>query len=667
MAAPRKPRAVEREPLAPLAWTSAALGGGLLLHIDRVPAWTALLALLLIAWRLTSARTGAWLPGTALRALAALLLVALVLLRFHTLNGLAAGSALLMLMAAMKLLETRTRRDQFVIIGAGLFLLVAACLDRQDLARVPLYALQVWLCCAALAVVASPGFSARAAFALAARALLTALPVAVLLFVFFPRLSGSFWSVPRGEQARTGLSDTMTPGSIMRLIANYDPAFRVQFQGAAPPPEERYWRGPVLHDFDGRTWTRAALQLHRERLQYLGTQYRYRVSLEPTGQRWWFALDTPAQSPDDNVALRYDYQLLAAAPVNEAVSYEALSYTHTRAMAPLGAAGRRQDTALPEASNPRARALAQTLRDSAGSDAAFVAATLDYLRTGGFAYSLTPELLGADAVDDLLFNTHAGFCGHYASAFVTLMRAARVPARVVTGYLGGEWNPIGGFFVVRESDAHAWAEVWLEGRGWTRVDPTAVVAPERLRRGILDLLPDALSAPERLLHAAPWVGRVWQGWDAARAWWSDHVVKFDYGAQLDLLSRLGIRAPDVRYLGWGFTLALLGWLVLIAWHIGRGAPGPRPDALARAYLRLCRKLERAGTKRAPHQGPLSFADTVCERRPDLAHAVRTLLARYAQLRYGPPAPERSAAQVEEFRRAVAHLALPRRAARVRST
>src|SRR5439155_269207 len=170
-----------------------------------------------------------------------------------------------------------------------------------------------------------------------------------------------------------------------------------------------------------------------------------------------------------------------------------------------------------------------------------------------------------------------------------------------TGYLGGEWNPIGGYFVVRQSDAHAWAEVWLQGRGWTRIDPAAVVAPERLRRGVFDLLPDALATRVRLLRGSAWLTGLLQRWDAANAWWSDHVVKFDYSAQLDLLGRFGIRSPDVRYLGWAFVLALLGWLALIAWHVGRSARPAPPDALARAYTRLCHKLGPTGPPPArPH-------------------------------------------------------------------
>ncbi len=653
----------DSEPLQPLAWACAAFAGGALLNLDRVPAWTAATTLLLIAWRLATERSRARLPGSVARALLALAVVAVVLLRFHTLNGLAAGTALLMLMSALKLLETHARRDQFVLVGAGLFLLLSACLDRQSLVRVPLYALQAWLSCSALAVVASAGFGGCAALRLAGRALLFALPLAVLLFLFFPRLPGAFWALQRGGEAQTGLSDTMSPGSIAKLVASYDPAFRVQFAGRAPPAEELYWRGPVLHEFDGHTWRRTSGAFHpRQRLQYLGTPYRYRVALEPTRLRWWFALDTPAQSPDASVLLTYDNQLLGTEPLTQPISFDAVSYTRTRALEPLGALARQQDTTLPPGANPRSAALAQTLRQRADSDADFVQATLGYLHTGGFEYTLTPEPLGADPVDDFLFNTRAGFCGHYASAFVALMRAASVPARVVTGYLGGEWNPIGGYFVVRQSDAHAWAEVWLQGRGWTRIDPTAVVAPERLRRGVFDLLPDALSAPERLLRASAWLTRALQRWDAANAWWSDHVVKFDYSAQLDLLGRLGIRSPDVRYLGWAFVLALFGWLAIIAWHIGRSARPASPDALAHAYARLCHKLERIGPPRAPHQGPLSFAETVTAQRPELRGSVHALLARYAQLRYGPAAPAATRTRdVEAFRRAVARLSLSRAA------
>jgi transglutaminase-like putative cysteine protease len=483
-------------------------------------------------------------------------------------------------------------------------------------------------------------------------------PLALLLFVFFPRLSGAFWAIPRSDVALSGLSDTMTPGSIGKLATSYDAAFRVQFSGAAPPSPERYWRGPVLHEFDGQSWRRMPAELSaKPAREYLGRPYRYRVQLEASHQRWWFALDTPTQAPDARVLLTYDDMLLGAEPLREPASFDEVSYTHTRTTQPLEGAARRRDTALPRSGNPRTHELAQKMRERVGSDAALVEAVLDYLRTGGFIYSLEPERLGADAIDDFLFRTRVGFCGHYASAFVVLMRAAGVPARVVTGYLGGEWIPYGGYFLVRQSDAHAWAEVWLEGRGWTRVDPTAVVAPDRLLRGILDLMPQELSAGARLLHASPWLNELVQRWDAANAWWTNHVVKFDYEAQLGLLEKLGIRSPDARALGWAFMLALCLWLAVIAWQVGRSFRPARPDPLARAYARLCRKLARIAS-RAPHEGPLAFGAALVAKRPELRASVLPLLERYAELRYGPPVPASRAQDVRAFREAVARLSLP---------
>lgn len=649
----------------PLWWTSLALVGGILLHIDRAPLWVWLTAFALILWRLAAACSrNVRLPGKVTRALIAFALVGGVFAGFHTLNGLIAGTWLLLLMCTVKLTETHARRDQYIVVGGTLFLLLAACLERQSLLRTPLYVLETWLCCATFAIIAySPAarplsFDTRAAFLLAGRALLYALPLAVILFLVFPRLPGAFWALPRTEAAETGLSDRMSPGSISQLTSSYDIAFRVKFQGAAPPPRERYWRGPVLHKFDGYTWSREFDAVYgAQPLQYLGPAYHYRVSLEPSQQRWWLSLDTATGSPDRRVAFTYDYELIAIDPVTSLTTYDAISHTQTRPTRPLSRLARRNETALPAGRNTRSMQLAREMRERAGSDGAFVSAVLEYLRTGGFVYSLTPPLLDYNSVDDFLFNTRSGFCGHYASAFVTLMRAADIPARVVTGYLGGEWNPIGEYFIVRQSDAHSWAEVWLEERGWTRVDPTVVVEPERLTRGMLDLLPEAGSTQTRLVRASPTLVELLHRWDAINTWWNDHVLKFDYRSQLSLLARLGFQSPDAAILGWAFVTVLLVWLGWIAWHFGRGSPQRRPDRLARAYARLCRKLARVGMPRPPYLGPLAYADALGERRPDLAGAVRDLLTRYADLRYGAPREESRGAEVASFERDVARLSV----------
>jgi transglutaminase-like putative cysteine protease len=683
--------------LRPLAWTTAAFLAGVLLHVGRMPLWATLTACACAVWSLAGRAGRAPLPGKVLRAAMAVALIAAVAAMFRTLNGLDAGTTLLAAMGAVKLLEARSRRDQYVVIGAALFLLLAAALSEQGLPYLPLYAAHVWICCTALAGVARPRTTSAgpvswlgsagaslpggriqapgartarlddiAAAKLAARSLLLALPLAVLAFLFFPRLSGSLWALPDPGGAVTGLSDTLTPGAISDLSESSTPAFRVWFDGAPPPPAERYWRGPVLHDFDGDTWTRPGpwwFGAPRPPTP-LGRAYRYRITLEPSAGRWWLALDTVDASPRRSVRLTSDHVLVSARRLTEPVTYDAVSHTRVSDADPLPARVRRRDLRLPPDRNPRALALARRLRERSASDSAFVAAALQFLRDGGFRYSLTPPRLGRDSVDDFLFGTRQGFCGHYASAFATLMRAGGVPARVVTGYLGGEWNPIGGYLLVRQSDAHAWVEVWLGGRGWTRVDPTAVVAPERLSRGIRDFLPGAASAPERLMLDVHWLASIRQAWDAANAWWTNEVIDFDLSDQLALLSRLGVRSPGLAALASALAIALVAWRAAMARHLGRLPRPPRPDRLARAYSRLCRKIERAGMPREPHEGPLAYAESIARHRPDLAAAARPLLERYAQLRFGgapggtavPRAPY--ARRIAAFERVVARWRAP---------
>ncbi|MDE2449942.1 MAG: DUF3488 domain-containing protein, partial [Gammaproteobacteria bacterium] len=394
-----------------------------------------------------------------------------------------------------------------------------------------------------------------------------------------------------------------------------------------------------------------------QRLDCVATPYHYRISLEPTSRRWWLTLDTVMGSPSANAHYTDDYQLMGAQPVTGLLSYSAVSCTHARSLVPLSSAARFEDLELPPARNPRTLAWAARLRRQAGTDVAFVQAVLAFLRTGGFSYSLTPPPLGPQPVDDFLFDTRTGFCGHFASAFVDIMRAGGVPARVVTGYLGGQWNPYDDTFIVRQSDAHAWAEVWLAGRGWTRVDPTAAVAPQRLYRGILDLLPGTVSVPERLVHAWPWVGAALQRWEAVNGWWNERVVGFNYRSQLNLLGDLGFRSPELRDAGWVFVGVLLAWLAWISWQLGREPGTPRPDRLGRAYRRLCRKLARTGLPRAPHQGPLEYAQAVSRLRPDLAAPVRPLLEAYAELRFGPASGRAHDQDLRTFERAVASLSV----------
>jgi len=655
-----------------LGWSTGAFLGAVLLHAAHAPAWTLAVALICAAWALAARVRGLRLPPRQVKWALALALAIAVIATFHTLNGLAAGTVLLIVMGSVKLLEADTRRDRLTLICAALFLLVAACLREQSLAYAPLYAGEAWLACAALAVVAHPGSALGSVGAgrLAVRSLLLALPLALVGFLFFPRLSGSLWALPPASEATTGIGDTMTPGSISDLIESSAPAFRVWFEGKPPPLEERYWRGPVLDAFDGDTWSRPLpwwLFAPPHAAASASEPYRYRVTLEPTSRRWWFALDTLAASPDRAARLTSDHVLVGLRPLTAPVSFRALSYGRFVDPSPLPMYERHHDTHLPPGRNPRSVALARRLRAGAASDEQFVRTVLERFRTGGFRYSLTPPELDRDSVDDFLFGTRVGFCGHFASAFALLMRAGGVPARVVTGYLGGEWNRLGGYLIVRQSDAHAWVEVWLEGAGWIRVDPTIAAAPERLRHGVGDLMPNALSAPQRLLLDVRWLATLRDAWDAANAWWTTTVIDFNLPSQLALLEHLGFRAPQVGELGWALALGLILWLAAAAFQLGRIPRAAPREPLVRAYERLCRKLARAGFARRAHEGPLAYAESLARASPPLAAIAAPLLAGYARLRFGPVPASGRAERIAAFERAVARLKLTRRSRSARAS
>jgi protein-glutamine gamma-glutamyltransferase len=627
----------------------AAFTLAVLLHVDRVPPWCVAVAAIALAWHWLHVIGRLQLPGNVLRLLIAGTLCAATLATFRTVQGLGAGSALLLVMGSAKLLEVRKPRDAMVVTLVSLVLLVAACLDRQSLSRLPLYLLAGWTACAAIAALGDPGESnpLRRAFRTSGIALLAGLPFAIACFALVPRLPGPLWGIPRDEQARTGLDDQMSPGSISELSISDAPAFRVRFEGAAPPPSARYWRGPVLHDFDGYTWRRLRQAIPAPAMEPLGEEVRYRILLEPHGRNWVYGLDTIRTINAQRSFRTYDGQVLTTRPVTSVTAYDGISSLRVRYPGPLSTTGRRLDTRLAPGRNPRSLELATRMRAESADDRDYTRRVLEMFRSGGFRYTLTPPLLDYDSVDDLLFNTRLGFCGHYASAYVSLMRAAGVPARVVTGYLGGEWNAIGGYYLVRQADAHAWAEVWLDGEGWVRIDPTAVVAPERLELGLRDLMPDRGPASSRLLRSATWMRNLAAAWDATGNWWQERIVRFNMASQMDLMRRLGLGDIDYR----GMAIVLLGaaalWAVVIALWTARVTPGIRPDELGAAWLRFVSLLRRRGMTVAAHEPPRAIARRAAMRFPGVAGPVDEFAAGYLQLRYGA-GPRATASQVRSL-------------------
>jgi transglutaminase-like putative cysteine protease len=620
-----------------LYWAMGAVGVALLPHVMRVPLWIPVLIASVAIWRIVI-ETHAWrLPPRWLRIVIAFCAMAAVAMTFRTLNGLDAGTALLATMAGMKLLETRGARDCTMLIFIGYVLLFAALLYDQSLLRLPLILAASWLLTSALLRLHQSARAVRTREALRVTGVmvLQGLPVAVLLFLFFPRLPGQFWALPSRSSAATGLSDEMTPGDISDLTFSSDVAFRVKFDGPPPPAAQRYWRGPVLHEFDGRRWRREPTRIIASQdIDVEGPIYNYRITLEPTQRDWVFALDLPTRWPEGTARL-YDLQLITRLPLTTLASFALQSHTSYRTPTVITRTMRALDTALPGDANPRTRAYAKALRASTGNDRAYISAVLNKFRQEEFYYTLTPPLLGDDSVDEFLFATRRGFCEHFASAFATLMRAADIPARVVTGYQGGEYNSLGDYLLIRQSDAHAWTEVWLADRGWVRIDPTAAVAPERVERNMDAAISANEAVPGRFLRSIPFYARTRLTWDAVNNFWNDRIVQYNELKQRSLMEWIGVKNADYRSLAVAFALTLLTFFVTLTLYLGwRYRPGTR-DPIVAVYDLLCRKLARVDLARHAYEGPVDFLQRAARARPELAAELHEVRSLYTSLRYDP--------------------------------
>lgn len=623
-----------------ILWLAGALALVVVPHVRHAPVWVMLVFTSLALWRVANVAEAVRLPGRPLRVLLSAGVLLTIYFSYGTIFGRDAGVALLIVFTGMKLLETETLRDAFVVIFLGYFLVVTNFLYSQSVPMAVYMLGVVFALTAALLAVntSSIALATRARLQLAGSLIGQSLPIALALFVLFPRIPGPLWGVPEPEAAGvSGLSDSMSPGSLSRVTRSDAVAFRVEFEEHPPPPSQRYWRGPVLWRTDGRTWSLGSPETGEEIPggEPSGVPVDYTVTLEPHQAAWLFALELPAALPPRS-AVTGDFQLLAREPVRKRLRYRLRSYpayrnTHLT---------ERQYAAalqLPPQAHPRTRALAREWRSVVGDDdPALVRRALDHFQREAFFYTLSPPVLTGDTIDQFLFETRRGFCELYAAAFTVLMRAAGVPARVVTGYQGGEINPLGNYLIVRQRDAHAWAEVWLPEQGWKRVDPTAAVSPTRIELGMDAALPGSVGVAGVRVPADGVVGSVWRGlrhgWDAFNNAWNQWVLGYGPERQSRLLARFGLDASDSLQLalGLGGSVTLLLSLVGL-WLRRRAAPH---DAVLEAYRRFQRKLARAGVVARPSEGPLALAARVQRVRPAAAPQVRSITRLYVHLRYG---------------------------------
>ncbi len=584
---------------------------------------------------------GPWLPLLTLAA------AVVVIVSRRGAIDLATSTGLFVAGLGLKLMELKRDRDVHIVVLLGWFVALTQFLyDQSLLMTLYAFAAAALLTAAAVRFEAATRLGWRPLVRTVAGLMFPALPLAVLLFLFFPRPPTGFVHLSFGATARTGLADVMEPGAVARLATSSELAFRVDFEDEPPPPTQRYWRAQVFWRFDGRRWLRhPAMEQPRPRpLPGQGRRYRYWVTVEPHHRRWLFSLGVPATVPAP-ARLTRDGVLRARAPVDERLRYEVVSRESYRFPA-LTLLERNLALQLPGRPSPEVVKLLAELRRGADGPEALAAAVLSWFREQEFRYTLRPGTLGPRPVDEFLFQRRAGFCEHYASAFVYLMRAAGVPARVVAGYLGGFLNPRGRFLEVYQANAHAWAEIWVEGKGWVRVDPTAAVAPAYVEQ--VQDLPDpvtvAMPSPQQVLEGreAPASTPVRRSLRSLAIFWGDlehrwhrWVLGYDRNVQARLFAWLGKRWPAVAF-GLAAVLALVAF---------RRRTGGRRDPLQAAYEAFLRRMRRDGLVKAPHETPLAFARRAAARRPQRAAGIRAVTEAFLEAHYGRGDRRRAARRI----------------------
>lgn len=648
-----------------LFWVLLAFAAVVLLHIEHLPLWVVALAALCVLWRLLEYRGVVPFPPWPLKAVLVAGCVAGLASVYPSLLGLEPMLAMLLAGFGLKLLEMHHKRDAVVLVYLAYFAAAVACVFSTEIANFGLVVLTFLIATTALISInqsKSQGFSLRPTL-LAISMLVAALPLMLALFMVVPRL-GSFWSIPVSKsQARTGIGDTLTPGGISQLVGSDELAFRVRFDGELPARSLLYWRGLVFSEFDGRSWKQAdavadgRILMDRDGadgIQRLGAPVDYTVTMEPTNRKWLFALSTPYTAEADIRLLR-DSRLVSTREIRQRQSIDVHSWLNHR-LEPdqLHPAGAQQERSLPPGSNPETVRVAREWAQQTPDVNELIMRVLR-LFNQSFVYTLEPPLLGTHAVDEFLWDTRRGFCEHFAGSFAFFMRAAGHPARVVSGYLGGEVHPAENFVTVRQYDAHAWAEVWIEGRGWQRVDPTAAVAPERVEMSLADLFGNddgfLADSPFSLIRFRE-IGLV--NWIVLRRdyldyMWGKWVLGYER-QQAGLLKRL-LGQVNAFSLGLLFLAAagisLLPYGIILLLNRRRQKPDPR-DALIRTF---CLKMARAGLPRRTGEGIVDFAHRVAAERPRIAREVLDIAGVYVALRYEARSPR----GIEELRRMVRRL------------
>jgi transglutaminase-like putative cysteine protease len=645
-----------------LVWLMLGLSLAAAPHFAYQPFWVSLLFLSMIAWRGFAIWRHWPLPGKHRRYLSlikwfiAASAIGLMFKSYGNFIGRDAGTALLIVMLGLKIIEIRNHRDYYISCFLGYFLVAINFLYSQSIATALLMLIVIILMTTCLVSLndIKQTISKTTQFKLASKMLLQAIPLMILLFVFFPRITGPLWGMPQDAQtAQTGINNKMTLGNLSQLIQSDAVAFRVKFNQAIPSNNELYWRGPVLWETDGRTWRELTLPYRYAKrpptITTMGKSVRYTVTLEPHNKNWLFALDVPTELPTTLSALfSHDGKLLSAKPIKQRIQYQLNSKTHF-AMNPDTEPLLADALKLPAGYHPRTRALAEQWRQESSQPEDIIEMALNHFNQQPFYYTLTPPPLNGDTIDGFLFESGKGFCEHYAASFTVLMRAAGIPTRLVTGYQGGAVNPVDGYLVVRQRDAHAWTEVWLSGRGWVRIDPTGAVSHDRIELGMADILPSEMRAPLFFAQSDSLID-VWQqvsnNWDAVNNAWNRSILAYGPELQKSFLSQLGMTNPNWQSMA--FTLFAAFSVMLLFTSAILLYSRRDIDPVAATYQKFCDRFAKLGlTARYPYEGPLDFASRMVNIHPGHKADIDLITTQYISLRYG-----QTMSSLDEFKHTV---------------
>lgn len=588
-------------------------------HLTRVPLWVLAIYLGAALWRFQMHRERALMPPRWLRLLLGLAAGGAVIASYQTLIGLDPMVALLLVASALKLIESVRAKDGYVLVSLGFFIMTTQFLYNQEL-PVALYSVvgTLLLVVSLIALNQRPsGSISRREPLLALRMLGLAIPMMIVLFLLFPRIA-PLWSVPsKNTQATTGMSDVLRPGDVTRLGRSAEVAFRVQFEDQIPPQRELYWRGMVLNQFADGAWRTLGWSDHPATERKLdkpiavGESLKYRIIIEPTMQHWLYAMPY-AQSPTAGVFEAWDFRLAVRKPLESAFAYDVVTWPESSLQPELSPWRRETELALPSNLNPLTREWVERQVNAVGNGPELIARVLSYFREQPFYYTLQPPKIDDDDfVDEFIFQSLRGFCEHYAYSFVVMMRMAGIPARIIGGYQGGELNTLNNTLIVRQFDAHAWVEVWLDDRGWVRVDPTAAVAPERVEQGLEEalrgqegFLADSLLSAYRF-RSVTMVNWLRLRYDAAAWQWQSFIIGFNSDEQIDLLeSWFG----EIK-VSWFVAVLLGSWVVVLApliWWMNRSRSSSERLPVEQQFAELCRALARRGIERAVGESAISL-------------------------------------------------------------